>query len=138
MSIHQKILKYNKVNRIELQNFGLLIGGILFFVFYVLIPFILIKPVVFWPLGICGYFFFFSFFLQENLRWIYVPWMLMVEVLGWINTRIIFGVFYFAIITPVGCCMRVMGKDILKLKFEKKRSSYRVKQDDIDVSPFGF
>lgn len=138
MNIHQKILKYKKVSNSELRNFGLVMSGAVLIIFYIFVPFVFHKPIQSWPFALSCYFFFFAFFLQENLRWIYVPWMLIAEVLGYVNSRVILSVFFFAVMTPVGMILRLMGKDVLKRKFEKDLPSYRAKHEDIHTSPYGF
>jgi len=40
-------------------------------------------------------------------------------VLGIINTFVLLTLFYFVILTPLGLIMRLLGKDILKLKRNK-------------------
>lgn len=46
------------------------------------------------------------------------------HILGWINTRLILGLIYYLIFTPIGLIMRVIGKDPLHRKFEKQAISY--------------
>lgn len=45
-------------------------------------------------------------------RW----WWRMARALGWINTRILLGIFFFVIVTPIGLVMRWLGKDPLARK----------------------
>ncbi len=138
MDIHSKILKYKKVSGKELRNFGLVMFAAVMIIFYGLVPFVLHKEIHSWPFALACYFFFFAFFLQENLKWIYVPWMLIAEGLGWINSRIILGFFFYVVMTPMGLMARIMGKDLLKLKFDKRAQSYRSKSQETHTSPQGF
>lgn len=138
MDIHSKILKYKKASPKELRNFGLVMFVAVMVIFYGLVPFVFHKPIESWPFALACFFFFFAFFLQENLRWIYVPWMLMAEALGHINTRLILGIVFYLLITPMGLMARLMGKDILKLKLDKKAQSYKSKSQDIHTSEQGF
>lgn len=138
MSVHQKILKYKKATPKELRNFGLLMFVAVMGIFYGLVPFVLKKPIESWPFALACFFFFFAFFLQENLRWIYVPWMLLAEALGWLNSRLIMGLMFFFIITPMGLIARIMGKDLLKLKFDKTLKSYKTKSQETHTSEQGF
>lgn len=138
MNIHSKILKYKKASPKELRNFGLLMFVVVMGIFYGLVPFVFKKPIESWPFALACFFFFFAFFLQENLKWIYVPWMLLAEGLGWINGRLIMGIMFFLIITPMGLVARLTGKDLLKLKFDKKIKSYKSKSQESHTSEFGF
>lgn len=59
------------------------------------------------------------------LKAIYAPWMKLGHLLGWINTRIILGLIYFIVITPMGILMRLCGKDPMERLFDKQLVSYR-------------
>tara|TARA_Y100000768_G_C23728584_1_gene563724 strand:+ start:304 stop:687 length:384 start_codon:yes stop_codon:yes gene_type:complete len=48
--------------------------------------------------------------------------------LGKIVSPIVMGVIFFLVVTPIGLIMRVAGKDLLNLKFNKK-NSYWVEKD---------
>ena len=48
------------------------------------------------------------------------------EVLGWINTRIILGVLFYLLFTPLGLCMRLRGKDPMRRTLSPEAESYRV------------
>ena len=54
------------------------------------------------------------------LRPFYGPWMRFAEILGYVNTRILLGLFYFIGITPTGLLMRVSGKDPMARTFKGK------------------
>ena len=41
---------------------------------------------------------------------------------------IVMAIIYFVILTPIGLCVRLFGKDLLNLKFSKK-SSYWIKRE---------
>jgi Saxitoxin biosynthesis operon protein SxtJ len=53
-------------------------------------------------------------------------WMGLAELLGWINTRIVLSIVFFAVITPMGAVMRLLGKDPMRRGFERTASTYRV------------
>jgi hypothetical protein len=64
------------------------------------------------------------------LRPVYGPWMKFAEVLGYVNTRILLGLFFLAGITPTGLIMRAAGKDPMGRTFKKKGApSYWAKPD---------
>jgi hypothetical protein len=41
-------------------------------------------------------------------------WWRFAGVLGWINSRILLTVFFFVVLTPVGCVMRLFGRSPLR------------------------
>ena len=58
---------------------------------------------------------------------VYRVWMRLGEVLAWINTRIILGVVFYGVVTPIGLVMRLMGHDPMRRRFEAAGESYRVR-----------
>ena len=51
--------------------------------------------------------------------------------LGNIVAPIVMGIIFFAIITPVGLIMRMLGKDLLNKKFKKSLRSYWNKREQM-------
>ena len=47
--------------------------------------------------------------------------------LGKIISPIIMGIIFFFVVTPTGLIMRILGKDILNLKYNKKKSYWIIK-----------
>jgi hypothetical protein len=54
-------------------------------------------------------------------------WMALGEVLAWINTRIILGVVFYGVVTPIGLVMRLTGRDPMRRRFDRASESYRIK-----------
>jgi len=50
-------------------------------------------------------------------------------ILGAIIAPIVMGVVFFLVITPIGLVMKIIGKDLLSLKYDKKKETYWVKRD---------
>ena len=48
--------------------------------------------------------------------------------LGKIVSPLIMGIIFFLVVTPIGLIMRLLGKDVLNLKYNKKRS-YWIEKD---------
>lgn len=47
-------------------------------------------------------------------------------VLGWINTRLILGLIFWGIVTPMGLVMRLFKHDPMTRKLENRVGSYRL------------
>ena len=58
------------------------------------------------------------------LKPIYWVWMIFATILGWIMTRVILSLLFYAIITPIGLILRVFGKQFLELRWDKSKESY--------------
>ena len=50
-------------------------------------------------------------------------------ILGAIIAPIVMGVVFFLVITPIGLVMKIIGKDLLSIKYDKKKETYWVKRD---------
>ena len=48
-----------------------------------------------------------------------------------IVSPIVLGFIFFAIVTPTGIIMRVLGKDLLNKKFDNKKKSYWINRDKV-------
>tara|TARA_B100000989_G_scaffold110244_1_gene80858 strand:- start:1150 stop:1416 length:267 start_codon:yes stop_codon:yes gene_type:complete len=49
--------------------------------------------------------------------------------LGKIISPIIMGIIFYLVVTPIGLLMRILGKDLLKLKFNNEKSYWIEKND---------
>ena len=111
--------------RKELRQFGLLVGA----VFTV----IGLWPLVFrgeslrlWAVGIGGLLIAFGGILPQLLAPIHKGWMWVGHILGWVNTRILLGIVFYALVTPLGIVFRLMGKDTMRQAFAESSTTYRV------------
>jgi hypothetical protein len=60
------------------------------------------------------------------LAWPHKGWMWIGHVLGWINTRIILGVIFYLIVTPIGVIRHWLGKDPMGRRLSPELDSYRI------------
>lgn len=109
----------------DLRQFGLLVGG----VFSV----IGLWPSLFrgedpriWALGIGGLLITLGVAVPQSLKSVHFGWMKIGHVLGTINTRIILGIIYYFLVTPMGVFMRLMGKDAMHRVLLQDATTYRV------------
>jgi len=58
------------------------------------------------------------------LKPVYWVWMVFATILGWIMTRVILTLLFYAIFTPIGLISRLLGKQYLQLKWDCSKSSY--------------
>ena len=111
--------------------------GITFSIF-----FLLVSALLFWRgHGAAGYFFmlsalFFvvSAFYPRGLKIAETGWMKFAEALLWFNTRLILGILFYVIFTPVGFLLSLCGKDFLSLKIEPTAVTYWVKREKVNFS----
>ena len=62
--------------------------------------------------------------LPKILRPVHKAWMMLAVVMGWFMTRVILIILFYGIITPIGLCARVFGKDFIGSKIDKGTASY--------------
>ena len=109
----------------DLRQFGSLVGG----VFTV----IGLWPVVFrsesprwWAMAIGSLLIVLGAIAPQSLKQIHHGWMKIGHVLGLINTRIILGIIYYLLVTPMGIVMQLMGKDPMHRAVRENVDTYRV------------
>jgi hypothetical protein len=114
----------NTHTRKELRSFGLLVGGIFGLLglwpvvwrhesprtWAVTLAVLLIGPALVAP-GILGP--------------AYRLWMKLAEVLAWINTRILLGVVFYLVVTPIGLIMRLLRRDPMRRQLDAQ-GEYRI------------
>jgi len=115
----------NQITPKQLRSFGLIVGGIFavigFWPFFfrqqdprwwsVVLAACLLIPAITFP---------------TSLFWPYKGWMALGHVLGWVNTRIILGVVFYGIVTPIGVVRRWLGKDSMGQHLRPDLDTYRV------------
>ena len=58
-------------------------------------------------------------------------WWRFASVLGWINSRILLTVFFFLVLTPAGCLMRLFGRSPLRaVRSDTNWSRYEARRRD--------
>jgi multisubunit Na+/H+ antiporter MnhG subunit len=121
------LTEHIKSGPVEIKKFGILFT----IVFLLLASYLAWKGHGVWPwfLGGAAFFLVTGFFFHSLLRPVYIGWMKFAFVLGWINTRLILGIFFYLVLTPVGLFMRLIGRDALHRKFDRKATTYWVKRE---------
>jgi hypothetical protein len=62
--------------------------------------------------------------LPTALKPLYYPWMILAIMVGWLMTRIILSIMYYAIVSPIGIGFRLFGKKFLERKFDRNIITY--------------
>ena len=115
-------IKNIKSEKNDIRKFGLIIGAVLIAIVMLLIwkekqsyDILMIFGVV-----LCVT----SLILPVILKPFYFVWMTFAVILGWIMTRVILSLVFYGIITPIRLFSRLVGKEFLNLKLNKKENTY--------------
>jgi hypothetical protein len=65
-----------------------------------------------------------AFVAQAAWLWVFRRWMKAAEAISFVMTRLILGVFFFLVLTPVALFLRVAGKRPLDLTWKDGKASY--------------
>ena len=106
--------------------------GIVFFVFFVLIafyPLINNEEIRNWSLIISLIFLVLGLLKSKILSPLNKLWFKFGILLGKIVSPIIMGIIFFLVVTPIGFIMKMLGKDLLNLKFNNNKS-YWIKKTE--------
>lgn len=108
----------------ELRNFGIIMALAIILFFGLLLPLIFKKPIGknIWPYAISVSFLLPALFVPVVLKPAYTIWMFVGSILGWINTRIILGLFFYFILAPIGIILKIFRNDPMKRSLNAKDS----------------
>ena len=121
----------NRQKRKQLRQFGLMVGGVL-----VLIGLWKLYQekhetarLILWLVG--GLLIITGSIVPTLLTPVYWLWMKLAHLLGWVNSRLLLGIIFFVIITPMAVVMKVFGRDALNRKIDKDVDSYWIPRPPI-------
>jgi hypothetical protein len=121
------LIEHVDASRKNVRNFGFLFGGIFLAASLLMIYrgngawiWAALATVLFGAGGVAGY---------PLLKPVYTAWMMFAFVLGWINTRVLLGVFFYLVVTPLGLFLRLTGKDLLDEKLDRGAATYWLKRE---------
>ena len=99
--------------------------GIVFFIVFLLIalyPLTYSQEIRIWSVIISIIFLGLGLFNSKVLTPLNKLWFKFGIFLGKIISPIIMGIIFFLVVTPIGLLMRLLGKDVLNLKYNKNKS----------------
>jgi hypothetical protein len=94
-----------------------------------------ITPVSYWLSGLGAGLIVFGYLAPTALKPLYLAWMTLALVLGYIMTRVILTVVFFGIISPIGLVRRLMGRDPMHRTIPADAQTYWIPRTDTDRKP---
>ena len=114
-----------QADRAQLRNFGLIVGGI--FGAIGLWPAIVRGGNArLWVVGLAVALILPALVAPRALAPAHRAWMALGHALGWINTRVVLGLIFFGLITPMGLVLRLARRDPMQRTFDPDATTYRV------------
>ena len=104
-------------------------------VFFIVFLFIALYPITYsediriWSLIISFIFIILGLLNSKILTPLNKLWFQFGVILGKIISPIIMGIIFFLVVTPIGLIMKVLGKDLLRLKYNKKDNTYWIEKN---------
>ena len=108
--------------------------GLLFFIVFALIalwPLMSGSQLRIWPVPISLIFLVLGLLNSKLLSPLNSIWVKFGELLGRIIAPIVMAIIYFTILTPIGLLMRIIGKDLLNIKFSKNKSYWTKREKNV-------
>lgn len=115
--------------RKELRSFGIVVGTVAVGLFGLLLPFFFDHAFPTWPWIVAAPLWLLGLAYPAALRPVHTVWMKIGAVLGWINTRIILGIIFFVIFTPISLFLKIFRIDPMRRALNSESDSYRVTSD---------
>ena len=108
----------------QVRSFGLLVGG-MFVVIGLWPPMLRGGPPRLWALVAGTVLVLPALAAPASLKPIHRIWMALAHGLGWVNTKVVLGVIFFGLITPVAFIRRLLRQDPLGRQFLADVETYR-------------
>ena len=69
-----------------------------------------------------------AYYVVPGLRWpIYIVWMRAAFPIGWVVSHVLFAVIYYAVLTPMGVAMQLLGQDPMQRRRRAGEKTYWTK-----------
>jgi hypothetical protein len=125
--MNQASAAHNEVKIGSERSFGLVFAG--FFALVGLWPLFGGETPRLWALGLGGVFLLLAFLAPKTLAPFNRLWFRFGLLLHKIVNPLVMALMFFVVIMPIGLLMRLVGKDPLRLRFDREAKSYWIPRD---------
>ena len=123
---HESFERREEIQGSSNRSFGIVFAVV--FAVIGLLPLVSGRGVRPWALVVGAAFLLIALVLPSILAPLNRLWLRFGLLLHRIVSPLVLGIMFFVVITPMGLLMRALGKDLLRLKFDKGSSSYWIER----------
>jgi hypothetical protein len=112
--------------------------GLVFTAFFALVgvwPLVHKRPLRPWALFVSAAFLLVALAFPRVLHPLNLLWTRFGRLLSKVTNPIITGLMFYVIFTPAGLLLRLFGKDLLRLKYDRSAPSYWIRRDPAGLIP---
>src|ERR1035437_4092668 len=135
MTANESMQSHRKVTVSTARNFGIVFAVV--FAIIGLAPLYRGGAVRWWAIALGAAFLICAFLAPRLLRPLNHLWFKFGLLLHHVVNPIVMSALYFGAVVPMGLLMRALGKDLLRLKFDKAAASYWIPRDPPAPPPGG-
>lgn len=129
-------LKFIDVTDKAVKKTGLTLGIVLILISLLLWYFNKTSFVYFSSVG--GLFVILALVAIPVLRPFHKIWMMLSLMMGFVMSRIILTLLFYLVLTPVGLIAKLVGKNFMPLKIDKRAATYWEKREDTVIKPIDY
>jgi hypothetical protein len=132
-AIHERLTRDEQVRGSSNRAFGLVFAGV--FSLIGLWPLVRGGEFRLWSLAIAVFFLLITLTRPRLLAPLNRVWTKLGLVLHRIVNPVVMGILFYLVVTPTGLMMRLLGKDLLRLRFEPNEKSYWIERQPPGPAP---
>ena len=132
---HESYERREEIKGSSERSFGIVFAVV--FAVIGLLPLLFGGQARLWSLAVGAVFLLCAFVLPRLLAPLNRLWLRFGLLLHRIVSPIVLGIMFFGVVTPTGLLMRLLGKDPLRLKFERGAASYWIDRVPPGPAPEG-
>jgi predicted membrane metal-binding protein len=133
MAASDPVVSHRKVAMGSNRTFGLVFAAV--FVLIALLPATHDAPIRLWALAVAGAFVAAALFAPRLLSPLNRVWFALGLLLHHVVNPLVMAVLFYGAILPMALLLRVMGKDLLRLKRDTVANSYWIARDPPGPAP---
>jgi hypothetical protein len=119
---HESLERHRQIEGSSDRTLGLVFGGV--FLIVAVYPWLFGGDIRVWAFIVCAAFVAIALAAPSLLSPLNRLWTRFGLILHKFVSPIVLGIMFFGVITPMGVAMRLFGKDLLRLRFDRQRPSY--------------